>query len=236
VERVEGKPVGRRLVLGMLGTGVAGVLFGSKAADLMERVIAPLASRDGSGFLSLFPVGRFRIYTVTGRLHSKSDADYRLNLAGFVDTPTTLTLDDLKAMPPVHMTKDFQCVTGWRVHGVKWTGVRLADLLDQAGVKEGAQGVRFGSFDGAYTESLTLDQARRDDVIVAYEMEGKPVTSPHGGPVRLYVAPMYGYKSIKWMDTIEVTQAPPRAGYWEVRGYDTDGWIGKSNGRDDRPV
>jgi DMSO/TMAO reductase YedYZ molybdopterin-dependent catalytic subunit len=231
-----GKPLGRRVVLGMMGTGVAGVLFGSKAADLLERVVAPLASRDGTGFLSLFPVGRFRIYTVTGRLHSRSDADYRLNLGGAVDSPITLTLDDLRAMPATRMTRDFQCVTGWRVHDVKWTGVRLADLLDKVGARDGAAGVRFTSFDGAYSESLTMDQARRADVIVAYEMEGKPVTSAHGGPVRLYVAPMYGYKSIKWLDTIEVTEPPPRNGYWEVRGYDTDGWIGKSNGRDDRPV
>jgi DMSO/TMAO reductase YedYZ molybdopterin-dependent catalytic subunit len=233
---VEGKPIGRRVVLGMMGTGVAGILFGSKAADLLERVVAPLASRDGTGFLSLFPVGRFRIYTVTGRLHSRSDAEYRLMVNGAVDTPVTFTLDDLKAMPATRMTKDFQCVTGWRVHDVKWTGVRLAHILDQAGVKDGAWGLRLFSFDGSYTETLTLDQARRDDVIVAYEMEGKPVSSAHGGPVRLYVAPMYGYKSIKWLETIEVSPAPARAGYWEVRGYDTDAWIGKSNGRDDRAV
>ena len=233
---MEGKPVGRRVVLGMLGTGAAGVLFGSKAADLLERVVAPLASRDGTGFLSLFPVGRFRIYTVTGSLHSRSDADYRLNVAGAVQSPMTLTLDDLKGLPPTRMTKDFQCVTGWRVHDVKWAGVRLADLLDQAGASPDAWGVRFRSFDGAYTETLTMDQARRSDVIVAYEMEGKPVTSAHGGPVRMYVAPMYGYKSIKWLDTIEVAQTQPHVGYWEVRGYDTDGWIGKSNGRQDRPV
>ena len=233
---MEGKPVGRRVVLGMMGTGVAGILFGSKAADLLERVVAPLASRDGTGFLSLFPVGRFRIYTVTGRLHSRSDVDYRLTVNGAVDTPVTLTLDDLRAMPATRMTKDFQCVTGWRVHDVKWTGVRLADLLDKAGAKEGSWGVRFLSFDGVYTETLTMDQARRDDVIVAYEMHGKPVTSAHGGPARLYVAPMYGYKSIKWLETVEVSQTEARAGYWEVRGYDTDAWIGKSNGRDDRPV
>jgi DMSO/TMAO reductase YedYZ molybdopterin-dependent catalytic subunit len=233
---VEGKPVGRRVVLGMMGTGVAGILFGSKAADVLERVLAPITSRDGTGFLSLFPVGRFRIYTVTGRLHSRSDADYRLSIGGSVDAPVTFTLDDLKALPPVRMTKDFQCVTGWRVHDVKWTGVRLADLLDQAAPKEGAWGIRLLSFDGSYTETLTMDQARRDDVIVAYEMEGKPVSSAHGGPVRLYVAPMYGYKSIKWLETVEVAQTMPRAGYWEVRGYDTDAWIGKSNGRDDRPV
>ncbi len=233
---MEGTPVGRRVVLGMMGTGLAGILFGSKASDLLERALAPITSRDGTGFLSLFPVGRFRIYTVTGRLHSRSDADYRLNIGGFVDTPVTFTLDDLKAMPPVRMTKDFQCVTGWRVHDVKWTGVRLADVLDQAGVKQGAWGVRLLSFDGSYTETLTLDQARRNDVIVAYEMEGKPVSAAHGGPVRLYVAPMYGYKSIKWLETVEVSETPARAGYWEVRGYDTDAWIGKSNGRDDRPV
>ena len=233
---MDGAPVGRRVVLGMMGTGLAGILFGSKAADLLERVVAPLASRDGTGFLSLFPVGRFRIYTVTGKLHSRSDADYRLNVGGFVESPVTLTLDELRAMPPTRLTRDFQCVTGWRVHDVKWVGVRLGDLLDRAGVKEGAQGVRFMSFDGIYTETLTMEQAQRDDVIVAYEMEGKPVSSAHGGPARLYVAPMYGYKSIKWLESIEVSETTPRPGYWEVRGYDIDAWVGKSNGRDDRPV
>ena len=233
---MEGKPVGRRVVLGMMGTGLAGIVFGSKAADLLERVVAPIASRDGTGFLSLLPVGRFRIYTVTGRLHSRTEEGYRLHVAGHVDTPVTLTMADLRAMPPTRMTKDFQCVTGWRVHDVKWVGVRLADLMDQAGVKEGAWGVRFHSFDGIYTETLTMEQARRHDVIVAYDLEGKPLSSAHGGPARLYVAPMYGYKSIKWLDRIEVTDTQPPAGYWEVRGYDTDAWIGKSNGRDDRPV
>jgi DMSO/TMAO reductase YedYZ molybdopterin-dependent catalytic subunit len=233
---VEGKPIGRRVVLGMMGTGLAGIVLGSKAADLLERVVAPIASRDGTGLLSLFPVGRFRIYTVTGRIHSRTEEGYELSVAGHVEAPYTLTMADLRAMPPTRMTKDFQCVTGWRVHDVKWVGVRLADLMDQAGVKGGAWGVRFHSFDGIYTETLTMEQARRDDVIVAYELEGKPVSAAHGGPARLYVAPMYGYKSIKWLDRIEVTDTKPPDGYWEARGYDTDAWIGKSNGRDDRPV
>ena len=86
--------------------------------------------------------------------------------------------------------------------------------------------------DGAYSESLTLTQARRRDVLVAYELEGEPLSSEHGGPVRLYVAPMYGYKSLKWLSTIEVTRTVEE-GYWEVRGYDVDAWVGRSNGRDD---
>ncbi len=229
-------PVGRRVVLGMFGLGAVGILFGAKAQDLLERTVSPLLSRDGTGLSSLLPVGRFRIYTVTGDLPSRSEADYRLGVDGMVDNPTVLTAADLRAMAPTRLNKDFQCVTGWRVHDVSWVGVRLADVLDRVGVQTGAGGVRFHSFDGVYTETLTLEQARRDDVIVAYELEGKPVSAAHGGPVRLYVAPMYGYKSCKWLERIEVTGPNPKVGYWEYRGYSTDAWIGRSNGRDDRPV
>ncbi|MBW3668883.1 MAG: molybdopterin-dependent oxidoreductase, partial [Actinobacteria bacterium] len=179
--------------------------------------------------------GGFRIYTVTGSLPSRSEADYRLKVTGLVDRPLELTVGDLRAMPPTHLVRDFQCVTGWRVPDVPWTGVLLSSVLKAAGVQAAGRAIRFRSVDGAYTESLTLDQARRDDVVVAYEMLGGPVTRAHGGPVRLYVAPMYGYKSCKWLSEIEVTdQVTP--GYWEVRGYDVDAWIGRSNGRDDAPV
>ncbi len=126
-------------------------------------------------------------------------------------------------------------MTGWRVPKVHWTGVKLASLLDRGGVKSGAAAVRFTSFDGVYTESLTLDQAMRDDVIVAYDLDEKPLSSDHGGPARLYVAPMYGYKSCKWLSGIEVVDHVI-PGYWENEGYDVDGWVGRSNGRDDPPT
>ena len=222
--------VGRRVVLGMLGLGAAGVLLGSRVQGLFERTLGR------TGLSSVLPVSRFRIYTVTGTFPSRSESDYRLRIGGLVDRPVELTVGDLEAMAPTELEKDFQCVTGWRVRDVSWKGVRLADLLDAAGVQAGAGGVRFVSFDGAYTETLTLDQARRDDVIVAYELEGNPISTAHGGPVRLYVAPMYGYKSCKWLEAVEVTPPNPAPGYWEVRGYDVDAWVGRSNGRDDAPV
>jgi DMSO/TMAO reductase YedYZ molybdopterin-dependent catalytic subunit len=93
----------------------------------------------------------------------------------------------------------------------------------------------FHSFDGEYTESLSMDQAMRPDVLVAHTMQGKPVSREHGGPVRMYVAPMYGYKSCKWLERIELT-ADVVPGYWEDYGYDVDGWVGKSNGRRDDPT
>jgi DMSO/TMAO reductase YedYZ molybdopterin-dependent catalytic subunit len=227
-----GAPVGRRLFFGLVGMGAIGILFGARAQDFLERELGPLISKDGTGLASLLPIGRFRIYTVTGDLPSRSRSAYQLKVKGLVDQPLTLSYDDIVAMKPTALTRDFQCVTGWRVHDVMWKGVRLGDVLDLAGVQPEARAVRFTSFDGAYSESLTLDQARRRDVLVAYELEDEPLSDTHGGPVRLYVAPMYGYKSLKWLDSIELTRHV-QEGYWEVRGYDVDGWVGRSNGRDD---
>ena len=93
----------------------------------------------------------------------------------------------------------------------------------------------FSSYDGVYTESLTMEQSLRDDILIASTMWGKPITDEHGGPVRLYVAPMYGYKSLKWLSGIEVTETL-RPGYWEMAGYDIDAWVGKSNGRIDEAI
>jgi DMSO/TMAO reductase YedYZ molybdopterin-dependent catalytic subunit len=232
---VQGRPIGRRIFLGLVAMGGAGIVLGARVQDWLERRVAPYVAKDGTGLGALLPIGRFRIYTVTGELPARSRAEYSLRVTGLVERPLALSYDELVAMTPTHLTRDFQCVTGWRVHDVKWSGVRLGDLLDRAGVKPGGRALRFTSFDGVYTESLTLEQARRRDVIVAYSMEGKDLSRAHGGPVRLYVAPMYGYKSIKWLDGIEVTdEVVP--GYWQRYGYDVDAWVGKSNGRDDAPT
>ncbi len=225
-----GTRVGRRIVLGLMGAGAAGIIFGRPIQEKTAQVIS------GVPGLNQLPVGgRWRIYTVTGGLPKRSQADYSLRIHGLVDEELTFSYEQLLELEPTHLTKDFQCVTGWRVEDVKWTGIRLADLLDAAGVQTSATALRFFSFDGIYTESLTLAQARRDDVIVAYSMLGDDITRAHGGPVRLYVAPMYGYKSIKWLESIEVTdEVVP--GYWERRFYAVDAWIGNSNGRNDNPV
>lgn len=211
--------MGRRVFLSMVALGAAGVAFG-------PQVQKTIGSALGSGFLSFLPGGdRFRIYTITGSFPLIPREKYRLQVTGLVRRPLDLTLDDIESMPSTKFVKNFQCVTGWRVPEVHWEGVKLADVLDAAGVQPHAGAVAFDSYDGADTESLTLYQARLPDVIVAYRMLGAPVTTEHGGPVRLYVAPMYGYKSLKWLRSIRVVEkAEP--GYWEQNGYPVDAWIG----------
>ena len=227
--------MGRRVFLGVLALGAIGVVTGRAVQDGVASAIGKVP--DPGGILGLLPLGdTFRYYSVTGSVPTRTAADYTLTVDGLVDHPLTLTLADLAALPQTSLTRDFQCVTGWRVPEVPWKGVRISDLLDRVGVQHSAQALRFVSFDGTYTESLTLDQARRDDVIVATSMQDDtPVSHDHGGPVRLYVAPMYGYKSCKWLERIELTAAV-EPGYWEDYGYDVDGWVGDSNGRSDQPT
>ena len=232
----EGSPIGRRVFLGILGLGAAGVAAGTSAQAAVGRIVSPIVQAAGNGLGALLPgANRFRIYTVTSGYPVESDSAYRLEIGGLVRKPTTLTLADLKQMPPTRLVKDFQCVTGWRVPDVPWVGVRLSDLVALAEPTSEAKAVEFHSFDGVYTESLTLDQADRYDVIVAYEMLGTPLSTEHGGPVRLYVAPMYGYKSCKWLRSIELV-AEPAPGFWEQEGYDINAWIGESNGESNPPV
>lgn len=233
----QGRPVGRRVVLGMIVVGVAGIVGGSRLQSAISGILNPVTRNDPTGLTSLIPGNDgFRIYTVTDGYPSESPASYQLTVDGLVDHPMTLTLADLQALPATTLVRDFQCVTGWRVTGVHWQGVALSELLDRAGVQPAGQALRFWSFDGVYTESLTLAEARRPDVVAAYSMLGGPVSTEHGGPVRLYVAPMYGYKSCKWLQRIEVTDRVD-PGYWETEGnYDVEAWVGQSNGRDDAPT
>ncbi len=234
--RPAGAPVGRRIVLGLLGAAGLGIVGGAKVQSGLASVLGPVENHDPSGLVSMLPVGdTFRFYSVTSGAPRRDAASYRLGVLGLVQCAGQHTLADLQAMPQTTLVRDFQCVTGWRVPEVHWAGVQLAHLLDLAGPTDNATAVRLTSFDGTYTESLTLDQARRPDVLVALRMLDAPVTHDHGGPVRLYVAPMYGYKSLKWLGGIELTDHVV-PGYWEDQGYSVDGWVGSSNGRGDAPT
>ncbi|MFD8302365.1 molybdopterin-dependent oxidoreductase [Streptomyces sp. NPDC059690] len=231
-----GTPIGRRVLLGTIGLGALGVFAAPVLQRGLEGFLGAAAEKDPTGLTGLLPNGGgFRYYSVTSSVPHKDATDYRLTVDGLVDRPATYTLEELRALPQTRLVKDVQCVTGWRVPDTPFEGVRLSRLLDAAGVRAKAGAVRFTCFDGAYSESLTLEQARRSDVLVALRMQDKDIGHAHGGPVRLYVAPMYFYKSAKWLSGITVTE-DVKPGYWERLGYDVDAWVGKSNGRDDDPT
>ncbi|MGV4984933.1 molybdopterin-dependent oxidoreductase [Streptomyces sp. NRAIS4] len=232
----DGTPIGRRVFLGTLGLGALGLVAAPTLQRGLEGFLGAVAGKDPTGLTGLLPNGGgFRYYSVAASVPRLNATDYHLKIGGLVDRPRTYTLADLRALPQTRLVKDVQCVTGWRVPGTPFEGVRLSHLLDAAGVRPTAKAIRFTCFDGTYTESLTLDQARRPDVLVALRMQDKDISHDHGGPVRLYVAPMYFYKSAKWLSGITVTDRV-EPGYWEDLGYDVDAWVGRSNGRTDEPT
>ncbi|MCX5076700.1 molybdopterin-dependent oxidoreductase [Streptomyces sp. NPDC060334] len=220
----------------MLGLGAAGLVAAPHLQRGLERALGAAAGKDPTGLTGLLPNGGgFRYYSVAASVPERSPADYRLRVDGLVERPGTYDLDALRRLPQTRVVRDVQCVTGWRVPGTPFEGVPVFRLLDAAGVRPEGRAIRFSCFDGTYTESLTLSQARRADVMVALRMRDEPLSHAHGGPVRLYVAPMYFYKSAKWLSGITVTR-DVEPGYWERLGYDVDAWVGTSNGRDDAPT
>jgi hypothetical protein len=228
-----GTPVGRRVVLGLIGLGALGVAGGSA----LSSGVGAIAAKDPTGVTALIPGGGgYRYYTVTGPVAEVAPASYSLKVSARPDAaPVNIDWATLAKLPQTTITKDVQCVTGWRVANQTWSGVLLKDLLVHAGADLSAAALTFGSFDGTYTESLTMQQGLRPDVLVATSLDGAPIPNEHGGPVRLYVAPMYFYKSLKWLGSVSVVPAV-EPGYWEKLGYDVDAWVGTSNGRNDAPI
>ena len=118
-------------------------------------------------------------------------------------------------------TADFHCVEGWSVDDVRWGGVAPAVLLDQAGVKPEAKYAVFHAHGGVYLSTLPLDLVRDSQSLLADSLSGAPLPPKHGGPLRLVVPKQLGYKSVKWVERIELT-SQVKTGYWEGNGYPED--------------
>jgi DMSO/TMAO reductase YedYZ molybdopterin-dependent catalytic subunit len=216
------RTIGRAGFLGLLGAGALGLFFAKDFTGAVGRVLPNSVS-------AIIPTGGWRIYTIADSMPNIDPAAYRLRVNGLVDKPVSFSLADLKAMPRSEQVSDFHCVTGWSVSKVRWAGVRLPDLLERAGARSEVAALRFVSAEQPYEDSLTLKQASLPDVMLAYEMDGGPISRPHGAPVRLVIPEMYGYKNVKWVDQIELRTAT-EPGFWEQHGYDVDAWVGRSNG------
>jgi DMSO/TMAO reductase YedYZ molybdopterin-dependent catalytic subunit len=219
---VDDRLIGRGAFLGLLGAGALGLVWGRRLADGAERLIPDFVPQLGSD-------KGWRIYTIGDSIPSIDPATYRLKVEGLVERPLSLSLADLRALPRARQVSDFHCVTGWSVDDVRWAGVRFDDVLAEAGAKRSARWLRFISEEVPYTDSLSLQQALLPDAMLAFGMDGAPLTAAHGAPVRVVMPQMYGYKSVKWVNRIEVRRdfVP---GFWETNGYDSDAWIGRSNG------
>jgi len=218
----DARPYGRRTFLTLVAGG-AGLLVSDPAVwNIAPDDLLPAAGLIPPPLGGLVRSG-WRIYSVTSMPHF-DPATWSLKIDGLVERPLELSYADLRALPRAEQVTDFHCVTGWSVSNVRWGGVRFRDLLAVARPLPAAQAVGFFSADGAYSDSLTMDQAYLGDAMLAYQMDGAPLTRPHGAPARVLIPEMYGYKGAKWLNKITLLEQP-FDGYWENRGYDRNAWI-----------
>jgi DMSO/TMAO reductase YedYZ molybdopterin-dependent catalytic subunit len=166
-------------------------------------------------------------------LEANGFSDYRLEIAGLVQKPLSLSLDDLMAMDSRTQITRHDCVEGWSCIA-KWTGVPLADLLDLAVARSNARYVLFRCLDTIekglsgeikYYESIDLVDARHPQTILAYGMNDERLPVANGAPLRLRVERQLGYKMAKYVHAIELVDnlqpfGEGGGGYWEDRGYE----------------
>lgn len=140
-----------------------------------------------------------------GRLQRGAFADWRLSIEGLVARPSSFSLADLKRFPSRTQSTRHTCEEGWSAIA-QWTGVPLSRVLESAGILPNARVVNFLSFDG-WTDGIDLIDAFHAQTILAYGMNGRDLPIPHGAPVRLRVETQLGYRSMKYLQRIVVTDS-----------------------------
>ena len=144
-------------------------------------------------------------------------ADPTVEVWGAVETELTRPLSEFKGLGAETQRQDFHCVTGWSRFDCDFRGVPFSTLADHVGLEEEASHVLFHAHDG-YTTDLPLSDCLRTGVLLAWELDGEPLSADHGGPLRIVTPHKYAYKGAKWLSGVEIlTDAEP--GYWEKRGY-----------------
>ncbi|MSQ11313.1 MAG: hypothetical protein EXR48_01225 [Dehalococcoidia bacterium] len=219
----------RRAFLGRAVTWM--VILG--AAGFGIRALASSAARMAGSTVSVRDAGAIppeitpndRFYHVSKNFVDPevNGATWKLQVDGIVDSPYTLTLEELRAVPAVEQTVTLECISnlvgGDLISNARWKGVPLRALLERAGLQPGVVRVTFRSADG-YTESIPLEEAMRPEVMVAYEMNGVPLPSDHGYPARIIYPNHFGMKGPKWLKQIATTDDAGVRGYWERQGWD----------------
>jgi DMSO/TMAO reductase YedYZ molybdopterin-dependent catalytic subunit len=149
---------------------------------------------------------------------------WKLEIAGLVENPFTLTWEQFLALPQAEDVSDFHCVTTWSRYNNHWGGVKFATIAEHAVPKPEARFILCTGYDfmpGSYipyTVNVPLARALDDDVLLVHTWQGQPLPREHGGPCRMITPKLYAWKGAKWIRKIEFL-AEDKKGFWELRGY-----------------
>jgi len=151
-------------------------------------------------------------------------AHWNFRIYGQVETPVGWTWEEFQKLPRIRVQSDIHCVTRWSRYDNTWAGVSIREVFRQVVVKPEARFAIIHAEQG-YTTNLPLAELIQDDVLLADQHDGAPLTPEHGWPLRLVVPRRYFWKSAKWVRGIEVVDRD-HPGFWEQNGYhnEADPW------------
>ena len=149
--------------------------------------------------------------------------DYSLSVGGLIKGERHFSWQEILAMPKSTVNCRLTSVSGWSVRA-DWEGILWYDFLKQILVDSKANHVRFTSVGGGYSTAVSFKDLENPRVLLAYTVDGNPIEAEYGGPLRMVVPNLWGYKSCKWLGRIEFINQE-EGGYWEDRGYTRSGMI-----------
>jgi len=161
-------------------------------------------------------IPNFIIYRILGQPEIDLSS-WTLSVEGEVRKPVKLNYKEILGLPRKKITRDFHCVTGWSVKSVIWEGVLLKVFYQLTQPMENVSWVFFESYDG-YTSTVAIEDFLRDDAMLVLKKNGKPLEPEEGGPARIFIPHLYGWKGAKWVKRI-VFLKEYKDGYWEALGY-----------------
>jgi DMSO/TMAO reductase YedYZ molybdopterin-dependent catalytic subunit len=183
------------------------------------RMLYPGEVREYEG-QNLSSISDFRENSIKGP-QNINESTYLLTITGLVNATVKYTYNDvLNGFQKYQKVVTLHCVEGWSVD-ILWEGFLLKDLLNEAGINPEAVVVIFHAYDG-YSTSLPLNYLLDNDILIAYKMNGLTLPPERGFPFQLVAESKYGYKWIKWITEIELSDNENYLGYWERRGFSND--------------
>jgi len=204
---------------------LAGILAGCLGGRESPQQLPGVEVRDYQGH-PLSSVNDFRENSIRGPQEVNS-TDYRLTIDGLVKEEKRFTYDQLLGeFPHYRKMVTLFCVEGWDAT-ILWEGIKVSDLIDAAGPDPRANTAIFTGADG-YTTSLPLDYITRNQILLAYRMNNITLPVARGYPFELVAEDRWGYKWIRWVTGIRLSDDPAYRGYWESRGYSNTADLNRS--------
>ncbi len=211
----------KAIALGLLVVAViavAGACLAREGSTNLED-LAAVEIREYEG-TDLSSITDFRENSIKGPQHIDIE-NYRLKVDGLVENPLEYTLEKTTDNRQGYQkVVTLNCVEGWSVR-ILWEGVLIEDLIEGAEASPEANTVIFHAYDG-YSTSLPLAYVTGQDIMLAYKMNGVVLPPERGAPFQLVAESKWGYKWIKWVTRIELSDDPDYKGYWESRGFSND--------------